>query len=127
MSRELLFSVGKGDLDVQTFRCGGKGGQKQNKTESGVRIRHRESGAVAESREARTQLENKRLAWGRLQETPEFKAWFRKKVAETSLSASERRERERRLEEAVNRQMSPEHLLVEVRDSSGNWVQSENT
>jgi protein subunit release factor B len=126
MSRELLFTVGKNDLEVQTFRAGGKGGQKQNKTETGVRIRHRDSGAVAESREARTQLENKRIAWRRLQETPEFRTWFRKKVAESSLTASERREQQRRLEEAVNRQMRPENLLVEVHDASGAWVVESN-
>jgi protein subunit release factor B len=125
MSRELLFSVTKSDLEVQTFRCGGNGGQKQNKTESGVRIRHRDSGAVAESREARTQLENKRIAWRRLRETPEFAMWFRKRLAEAAMSADERREAERRLEEAVNRQMSPGNLLIEVRNPAGNWVRVE--
>ena len=126
MSRELLFRVTKDDLDVQTFRAGGKGGQKQNKTDSGVRIRHRESGAVAESREARTQLQNKRLAWARLLEDPVFKAWMKKKAAESALTASERREQERRLEEAVNRQMAPENLLVETRNSAGNWVRDDD-
>lgn len=126
MSRELLFTVTKNDLEVQTFRAGGKGGQKQNKTDSGVRIKHRDSGAVAESREARTQLENKRLAWRRLQETPEFKTWLRKRVSEESMSADERREQERRIEEKVSRQMAAENLLVEVRNSAGNWVRAED-
>lgn len=125
MTRELLFTVGKNDLEVQTFRAGGKGGQKQNKTDSGVRIKHKDSGAVAESREARTQLENKRIAWRRLQETPEFTAWLRKKVAETALSSSERREQERRIEESVNRQMDPTNLLVETRNPAGNWVRTD--
>lgn len=126
MARELLFTVGKNDLEVQTFRAGGKGGQKQNKTDSGVRIKHRDSGAVAESREARTQLENKRIAWRRLQETPEFSAWLRKKIAEAALSSSERREQERRIEESVNRQMAPENLLVETRNSAGNWIRTDD-
>ncbi len=51
--RELMFSITKDDLDVQTFRAGGKGGQNQNKRETGVRIVHRPSGAVGESRSER--------------------------------------------------------------------------
>ena len=46
MSRELLFSLTKNDFELQFFRAGGKGGQKQNKTSSGCRIIHKESGAV---------------------------------------------------------------------------------
>jgi len=38
MSKELLFSLTKKDFRVDTFRAGGKGGQKQNKTNSGVRV-----------------------------------------------------------------------------------------
>ncbi len=36
--------------DVETFRAGGPGGQHQNVTDSGVRLRHRESGVVVSSR-----------------------------------------------------------------------------
>jgi protein subunit release factor B len=126
MSRELLFSVGKADLEVQTFRAGGKGGQNQNKRDTGVRIRHRDSGAVAESREGRSQLENKRIAWRRLLESPAFKTWLHKRAAEESLSSQQRREQERRLEEAVNRQMDPSNLLVETRNPAGNWVRADD-
>lgn len=49
--KELLFSLTKKDFRIETFRSGGKGGQHQNKTDSGVRIVHLESGAVGESRE----------------------------------------------------------------------------
>jgi protein subunit release factor B len=45
--------------EVQTFRSGGKGGQHQNKVESGVRLLHRPSGLVVESREERSQYLNK--------------------------------------------------------------------
>jgi len=60
--RELMFSVTLTDCDVQTFRAGGKGGQNQNKRETGVRIIHRASGARGEARDERSQLQNKRLA-----------------------------------------------------------------
>ena len=60
--RELLFRVTMKDCDRQTFRAGGKGGQNQNKRDTGVRIIHRASGAVGESREHRTQGQNENLS-----------------------------------------------------------------
>ncbi len=45
--------------DVDTFRAGGPGGQHQNVTDSGVRLRHRASGVVVTSRARRSQLQNK--------------------------------------------------------------------
>ena len=41
------------DLERETFRSGGPGGQHQNKTQSGVRLIH-PSGVRAESRTERT-------------------------------------------------------------------------
>ena len=42
----------------RTFRCGGPGGQHQNKTESGVRYTHLPTGIAAESRSQRSQHKN---------------------------------------------------------------------
>ena len=47
---------------VDVFRSGGKGGQHQNVTESGVRLTHLPTGTVASSRRFRSQLANKRKA-----------------------------------------------------------------
>jgi len=47
------------ECDVDTFRSGGPGGQHQNVTDSGVRLRHRPSGAVVTSRSRRSQHANK--------------------------------------------------------------------
>ncbi len=79
--RTKLFSVTKKDFRVDTFRSGGKGGQNQNKRETGVRITHKESGAVGESRNHRTQEQNKKDAFKRLLESPRWRIWFNQQVA----------------------------------------------
>jgi protein subunit release factor B len=47
---------------VDVFRSGGKGGQHQNVTESGVRLTHLPTDTVAGSRRIRSQHANKRQA-----------------------------------------------------------------
>ena len=47
---------------VDLFRSGGKGGQHQNVTDSGVRLTHLPTGTVASSRRFRSQHANKRKA-----------------------------------------------------------------
>ena len=51
-----------GDLEFETFRSGGPGGQHQNKTESGARYRHLPTGITAESRNERSQHKNRAVA-----------------------------------------------------------------
>lgn len=51
------------DVERQTFRSGGPGGQHQNKTESGVRLIHRPTGVVAECRNERSQHKNEEMCW----------------------------------------------------------------
>lgn len=50
------------ELKRDVFRCGGPGGQHQNKTESGVRYTHLPTGVAAESRSERSQHKNDNLA-----------------------------------------------------------------
>lgn len=99
------------DCIVQTFRSGGKGGQHQNKTESGVRVIHIESGARGEARDERSQLQNKRLAFERMQDSADFKAWLRHK---SGLSA--------RVIASVERDMWPDRIRVEYW-VGGKWVE----
>lgn len=54
------------DIEAQTFRSGGAGGQYQNTTESGVRLIHKPTGLVAESREERSQHQNREICLRRL-------------------------------------------------------------
>jgi protein subunit release factor B len=76
-TRRRILSVSIHDCEVQHFRSGGKGGQNQNKRDTGARIIHHPSGARGESREERSQLQNKKRAFLRMIETPEFKLWMR--------------------------------------------------
>ena len=96
---EYVFSLSKKDFTIQTFRAGGKGGQNQNKVESGVRIVHAASGAVGESRNFRDQLANKKAAFKRLVDSNKFRAWLRVEAAKRSLEIIERRRIEREVEE----------------------------
>nr|WP_099021214.1 peptide chain release factor-like protein [Mycolicibacterium palauense] len=109
---ELAFSVTLDDCQVDTFRAGGKGGQNQNKRETGVRVTHRASGAVGEARDERSQLQNKRLAFKRMAQTSTFRTWVKRQCGQETL-----------LKARVERDMWPVNLKTEVRDD-GQWVVS---
>ena len=67
-----VLSVTIHDCEVQHFRSGGKGGQNQNKRDTGTRIIHHPSGARGEARDERSQLQNKKLAFRRMVESAAF-------------------------------------------------------
>ena len=54
------------ECEVQPFKSSGPGGQKKNKTESSVRVRHRPSGIVRIATESRSQARNRIVALERV-------------------------------------------------------------
>jgi protein subunit release factor B len=58
----------KKQVVVETFRSSGPGGQRKNKTETSVRLKHLPTGITVSATEHRLQSQNLKLAFERLRE-----------------------------------------------------------
>lgn len=72
MSNKIKIGIGwpnevtKDQLEISYYKGSGSGGQKKNKTSSGVRIKHIPTGMVAQCDENREQSKNKQVAFKKL-------------------------------------------------------------
>lgn len=113
--REVLFSVSAGDCEWEYFRGSGAGGQKRNKTSSAVRVKHAPSGATGQAQDQRSQVQNKRIAFRRMADSPKFRGWVRIKTARVTggHDAAMR---------YAQTEMDSDRVLVEVKEA-GKWIQ----
>jgi protein subunit release factor A len=111
--RELLFSVTAKDCDWSYTKGTGAGGQKRNKTSSAVHCTHRPSGAHGYSEASRSQLDNKRDAFVKMANTPEFRTWNK---TEAMRRMGVLADIDRKVEESMR------HIKIEIR-IDGKWTE----
>jgi protein subunit release factor A len=113
MSRELVFSITKKDLNIDYFSGTGGGGQHRNKHQNCVRMYHKESGVRSTGQSSKERKSNLKEAFNSLVKDPKFKIWLKQKTYEVINKTT--------LEEQVKKEMSPENLRVEYKTKDG-WV-----
>ncbi len=117
--KERVTLASRKDFDVSYYCGSGAGGQKRNKTASGVQIIHRDSGAIGRNSETRSQAQNKEKAFKSLVNSPKFKFWLARELYE--LKQGEK------IEETIEKELAdPSKTIYEIL-VDGKWVRADES
>jgi len=74
------FSITSKDCKFKPYKGSGAGGQRRNKVATAMKCIHEPSGAIGKCENHSTQKPNKREAFKRMANSPEFQSWLKLKI-----------------------------------------------
>lgn len=116
-NKELILRITKDDLDIESMRGSGPGGQKKNKTDSCIRMSHKPSGTVVRCEEHRSQHANKIEAFKKLVKKDSFLKWVKVETARRTGTLD-------RINYEVRQMMNEPNMKTEVQ-VDGRWKEVE--